>query len=114
VRPLPYLQAYPETTRAQVQTLLDQGRVAQWLMNKYPEGHGLLAELLGHAGLGQSMGEALVAAEAVYDGLDPDDASPHSLASVYHKLATVYLGVRLSAHLCAHLSVCVCVCVCWP
>jgi len=80
----------------------------------HPEGHGLLAELLGHAGLGQSMGEALVAAEAVYDGLDPDDASPHSLASVYHKLATVYLGVRLSAHLCAHLSVCVCVCVCWP
>ena len=41
MRPLPYLQAYPETTRAQVQTLLDEGRVAQWLMNKYPEGHGL-------------------------------------------------------------------------
>jgi len=41
VRPLPYLQAYPETTRAQVQTLLDEGRVAQWLINKYPEGHGL-------------------------------------------------------------------------
>jgi hypothetical protein len=34
VRPLPYLQAYPETTRAQVQTLLDEGRVAQWLINK--------------------------------------------------------------------------------
>jgi predicted metal-dependent hydrolase len=41
VRPLPYLQAYPETTRAQVQTLLDEGRVAQGLINKYPEGHGL-------------------------------------------------------------------------
>ena len=41
MRPLPYLQAYPETTRAQVQALLDEGRVAQWLMNKYPEGHGL-------------------------------------------------------------------------
>jgi len=41
VRPLPYLQAYPETTRTQVQTLLDEGRVAQWLLNKYPEGHGL-------------------------------------------------------------------------
>ena len=41
MRPLPYLQAYPETTRAQVQTLLDEGRVAQWLINKYPEGHGL-------------------------------------------------------------------------
>ena len=41
MRPLPYLQAYPETTRTQVQTLLDEGRVAHWLMNKYPEGHGL-------------------------------------------------------------------------
>ena len=39
--PLPYLQAYPEATRAQVQALLDQGRVAQWLTDKYPQGHGL-------------------------------------------------------------------------
>ncbi len=39
--PLPYLQAYPEATRAQVQALLDQGRVAQWLTHKYPQGHGL-------------------------------------------------------------------------
>jgi predicted metal-dependent hydrolase len=41
VNPLPYLQAYPETTRTQVQALLDQGRVAKWLIEKYPEGHGL-------------------------------------------------------------------------
>jgi predicted metal-dependent hydrolase len=41
VKPLPYLQAYPESTRAQVQTLLDQGRLSQWLTDKYPEGHGL-------------------------------------------------------------------------
>jgi predicted metal-dependent hydrolase len=41
VTPLPYLQAYPEATRAQVQALLDQGRVAQWLTDKYPQGHGL-------------------------------------------------------------------------
>jgi hypothetical protein len=41
VKPLPYLQAYPEDTRTQVQALLDQGRVAQWLTDKYPEGHGL-------------------------------------------------------------------------
>lgn len=39
--PLPYLQAYPEATRAQVQALLDQGRVGQWLTDKYPQGHGL-------------------------------------------------------------------------
>ena len=39
--PLPYLQAYPETTRTQVQTLLDQGRAAKWLTDKYPQGHGL-------------------------------------------------------------------------
>lgn len=39
--PLPYLQAYPEATRAQVQALLDQGRVAQWLTDKYPKAHGL-------------------------------------------------------------------------
>ena len=41
MKPLPYLQAYPETTRTQVQTLLDQGRVAKWLTDKYPQGHGL-------------------------------------------------------------------------
>jgi predicted metal-dependent hydrolase len=41
VTPLPYLQAYPEATRAQVQALLDQGRMAQWLTDKYPQGHGL-------------------------------------------------------------------------
>jgi UTP pyrophosphatase len=41
VTPLPYLQAYPEATRAQVQALLDQGRVAQWLTDKYPKAHGL-------------------------------------------------------------------------
>jgi predicted metal-dependent hydrolase len=41
VTPLPYLQAYPEATRAQVQALLDQDRVAQWLTDKYPQGHGL-------------------------------------------------------------------------
>ena len=39
--PLPYLQAYPEATRAQVRALLDQGRVAQWLTDKYQQGHGL-------------------------------------------------------------------------
>jgi predicted metal-dependent hydrolase len=38
---LPYLQGYPEATRAQIQTLLGQGRVAQWLTDKYPQGHGL-------------------------------------------------------------------------
>ena len=59
----------------------------------HPEGHGLLAELLGHAGLRQSMGQAIEAAEALYDELDPEQGSPHSLAAVYHKLATVYLGV---------------------
>ena len=41
MKPLPYLQAYPETTRTQVQTLLDEGRVAKWLTDKYPQGHGL-------------------------------------------------------------------------
>jgi predicted metal-dependent hydrolase len=41
VTPLPYLQAYPENTRTQVKTLLDEGRVAQWLTDKYPQGHGL-------------------------------------------------------------------------
>ena len=39
MKPLPYLQAYPVSTRAQVQALLDQGRVGQWLTDKYPEGH---------------------------------------------------------------------------
>ena len=65
----------------------------------HPEGHGLLAELLGHAGMLQSMDDSLKAAAATYDELDASQYSPHSLASVYHKLATVYLGVSgLSLH----------------
>ena len=76
----------------------------------HPEGHGLLAELLGHAGLADSMRAAIEAAEALYDDLDPDEASPHSLASVYHKLATVYLGVSRSCSACCAVLCCAVLC----
>ncbi len=34
-----YLQGYPPETLAQVQSLLAQGRVADWLLQKYPQAH---------------------------------------------------------------------------
>jgi hypothetical protein len=77
----------------------------------HPEGRGLLAELLGHAGMLQSMDDSLKAAAATYDELDASQYSPHSLASVYHKLATVYLGVSgLSLHSSPLLCVGWCLC----
>jgi UTP pyrophosphatase len=38
-RPLRYLQGYPADTLAQVDQMLQQDRVADWLLNKYPQGH---------------------------------------------------------------------------
>lgn len=38
-RPLRYLQGYPLETLAQVEQMLQQDRVADWLLNKYPQGH---------------------------------------------------------------------------
>ena len=38
-RPLRYLQDYPADTLAQVEQLLQQDRVADWLLKKYPQAH---------------------------------------------------------------------------
>ena len=38
-KPLRYLQGYPAETLAQVNTLLQEDRVADWLLKKYPQGH---------------------------------------------------------------------------
>jgi predicted metal-dependent hydrolase len=38
-RPLRYLQGYPADTLAQVEKLLADDRVADWLLKKYPQGH---------------------------------------------------------------------------
>jgi predicted metal-dependent hydrolase len=37
--PLKYLAGYPDNLRAQVQQLLDQGRLGEVLLTKYPQGH---------------------------------------------------------------------------
>jgi len=39
--PLRYLQGYPAETLAQVEQLLQQDRVVDWLLKKYPEGHAV-------------------------------------------------------------------------
>jgi predicted metal-dependent hydrolase len=39
--PLKYLAGYPENLRVQVQQLLDQGRLGEVLLTKYPQGHGV-------------------------------------------------------------------------
>ena len=39
--PLKYLAGYPENLRVQVQQLLDQGRLGEVLLAKYPQGHGV-------------------------------------------------------------------------
>ena len=39
--PLKYLSGYPENLRVQVQQLLDQGRLGEVLLTKYPQGHGV-------------------------------------------------------------------------
>ena len=36
---LKFLQGYPESVVAQIETLLDSGRLGEWLGNKYPQGH---------------------------------------------------------------------------
>lgn len=39
--PLRYLQGYPTETLAQVEQLLQQDRVADWLLKKYPQAHAV-------------------------------------------------------------------------
>jgi len=39
--PLRYLQGYPADVLAQVEKLLAQDRVADWLLQKYPQGHSV-------------------------------------------------------------------------
>ena len=39
--PLRYLQGYPSGTLAQVEKLLAEDRVADWLLKKYPQGHAV-------------------------------------------------------------------------
>jgi len=41
VKPLAYLQAYPEDLRNQVRQLLEQQGLAAWLRRKYPGAHGI-------------------------------------------------------------------------
>lgn len=38
---LPYLRGYPEDTRAQIGQMLQDNRVGDWLLRKYPQSHGL-------------------------------------------------------------------------
>jgi UTP pyrophosphatase len=38
---LRYLAGYPVDTLAQVQRMLDEGRVGSWLTHRYPEAHGV-------------------------------------------------------------------------
>ncbi|CAN7163651.1 YgjP-like metallopeptidase domain-containing protein [Polaromonas sp. LjRoot131] len=38
---LKYLAGYPENLQVQVQQLLDQGRLGEVLLTKYPQGHGV-------------------------------------------------------------------------
>jgi len=38
---LPFLQGYPPDTLAQVQQMLDGQRIGPWLLQKYPEAHGV-------------------------------------------------------------------------
>ncbi len=39
--PLKYLAAYPASLQQQVQQLLDQGRLGEMLLKKYPQAHGV-------------------------------------------------------------------------
>jgi UTP pyrophosphatase len=39
--PLKYLAAYPDGLRAQVQQLLEQQKLGEWLLKKYPNIHGV-------------------------------------------------------------------------
>ena len=38
---LKYLHGYPVATQAQVEQLMADQRLGQWLLNKYPDGHGI-------------------------------------------------------------------------
>ena len=38
---LKFLQGYPSETLAQVQQMLDGGRIGGWLLQKYPTAHGV-------------------------------------------------------------------------
>ncbi len=40
-KPLRYLQGYPADTLAQVEQMLQEDRVADWLLRKYPQGHSV-------------------------------------------------------------------------
>jgi hypothetical protein len=59
----------------------------------YPELLGLMAEAGGNARNFTAMVEALGTAEAMLDAIARDAMAPLSLASMYHKLALVYLKV---------------------
>ena len=39
--PLKFLQGYPQETLAQVQQMLEDQRVAPWLLQKHPQAHGI-------------------------------------------------------------------------
>lgn len=41
---LKYLQGYPENVLSQVQSLIEQGKLAAWMKNKYPTMHTLTTE----------------------------------------------------------------------
>ncbi len=41
LQPLRYLQGYPAETLAQVEQLLQEDRVADWLLKKYPQAHAV-------------------------------------------------------------------------
>lgn len=85
-------------------------RHALTLQPLHPEAHGLLAELLGHRNQLTDMAQAITAAADRFDellsananvskgggGLEQSGMTAHSLASVFHKLATCFLAVSQS------------------
>lgn len=69
--PLPYLAGYPEALLAQVQPLLDAGRLGATLRQRYPEGHAVRSDraLLEYVGALKSrfLRSAEPLAKVVYD-----------------------------------------------
>ncbi len=66
----------------------------------HPESRGLLAETYGLANDLRAMRASISESVRLFDEMDATSVSLQSLASVHHKLATVYLSVRaLQLHL---------------
>ena len=60
---LPYLRGYPADTLEKVTRMLQQGRVAPWLLGKYPQAHGLRTDRALYAYVQELKSEFLKGAE---------------------------------------------------